>query len=99
MTRRTLSQERTTGIMRMSQDRVKIRTKMRMGWRRTLKQTQRLKGRVTRTMIQNGMKILDKYEDGSRITLKQTQRLKGRVTRTMIQDRARIKTNMWFIQP
>ena len=48
----------------MIQDRMmRIRTIMRMGPRRTLKQTQRLKGRVTRTMIQNGMKILDKYED------------------------------------
>ena len=29
-----------------------------------MKQTQRPKGRVTRTMIQNGMKILDKNEVG-----------------------------------
>ena len=30
VTRRTLSQERTTGIMRMGQDRMKVRTNMRM---------------------------------------------------------------------
>ena len=37
----------------MIHDRMRIRTNMRMGSRRTLKQTQRLKGRVTRTMSQD----------------------------------------------
>ena len=65
--------------------------KNEVGPRITLKQTQRLKGRVTRTMIQDRMmRIRTIMRMGPRRTLKQTQRLKGRVTRTMIQNGMKI---------
>ena len=73
-----------------------MRKNMRSDMRRTLKQTQRLKGRVTRTMrvsqdsmrtrVRTNMKMNMRMD--MRRTLKHTQRLKGRVTRTMSQERA-----------
>ena len=63
-----------------------------IGMTRTLKQTQRLKGRVTRTMRVSQDRMRTRVRTNMKInmrgTLKQTQRLKGRVTRTMIQDMA-----------
>ena len=69
-----------------------MRKNMRSDMRRTLKQTQRLKGRVTRTMRVSQDRMRTRVRTNMKInmrgTLKQTQKLKGRVTRTMSQERA-----------